>query len=267
MAPSEPDRDASAAAMPDARSAGEDVGDPPAGSDAAVEDAATTDAGAVAPRPPLVFVFTRTTGFRHDSIEAGVQGLRNALAPMGIAVETGADPKVFSPAALARFGAVILLSTTGKPLGDPGTDAIAALAGFVASGGGLVGVHAASSTEYEPSLPYIPLIGGKFVDHPGSVRAATCHTEGSHPGIARLPRDFPVRDEIYVFSNLRADNEIDLRCDAVAGGTRLPIAWHRNEGAGRVFYTALGHSADELTVGDRVLSDHIVPGVLWTLRR
>src|SRR5213075_210703 len=119
-----------------------------------------------APRTPLVLVFTNTTGYRHASIEADVQALRAALMPVGITAETSADPKLFTAAGLARFGAVILLSTTGKPLGDPGTEALAALAGFVREGGGLVGLHAASSSEYDPALPWTPLIGGKFVDHP-----------------------------------------------------------------------------------------------------
>jgi type 1 glutamine amidotransferase len=237
------------------------------GEDSAPVDRAPTDAGAPAQRPPLVFVFTNTTGYRHDSIPAEAAALKSALGPLGITVEMGADPKVFTPAELGRFGAVILLNTTGMPLGTAATDPLAALSAFVTGGGGLVGIHAASSTFYDPAQPWVPLIGGKFVDHPGSVRAAICHTEGTFAAIARLPKDFPVRDEIYTFSNLRADNQIDLRCDAFTGGGRLPIAWHRTEGAGRVFYTALGHDAAELAAGQKLLADHVLPGILWALGR
>jgi type 1 glutamine amidotransferase len=235
--------------------------------DAAPTDQATGDARAPAQRPPLVFVFTNTTGYRHDSIAAEAAALKDALTALGITVETGADPKLFTATELARFGGIVLLNTTGMPLGTPGTAPLAALSAFVTAGGGLAGIHAASSTTYDPAAPWVPLIGGKFIDHPGSVRGAICHTEGSFVAIARLAKDFPVRDEIYTFSNLRADNQIDLRCDAFTGGGRLPIAWHRNEGAGRVFYTALGHGADELAVGEKLLAEHVVPGILWTLGR
>jgi type 1 glutamine amidotransferase len=238
-----------------------------AGEDSGPDVSAREDATAPAQRPPLVFVFTNTTGFRHDSIPAEATALKNALGPLGITVETGADPKVFTAAELGRFGAVVLLNTTGMPLGDPGTAPLAALSAFVSGGGGLAGIHAASSTTYDPAQPWVPLIGGKFIEHPGSVRAAICHTEGTFIAITRLPRDFPVRDEIYTFSNLRADNQIDLRCDAFTGGGRLPIAWHRTEGAGRVFYTALGHGAEELAAGQKLLADHVIPGILWTLGR
>jgi type 1 glutamine amidotransferase len=218
-------------------------------------------------RPPAVFVFTRTTGFRHDDIDTAAMSLREALTGMGVSVDVGADPRVFTATGLARYGAVILLSTTGKPLGDPGTEAIAALVAFVRAGGGLVGLHAASSTEYDPAQPYTPLIGGKFVDHPGSVRMSSCHPQGMHPSVVKLPSPFPVRDEIYVFERFRDDNQIDMRCDAVGGGATLPIAWHRQEGEGRVFYTALGHGPEMWAASARFLKDHVIPGVLWTLGR
>jgi type 1 glutamine amidotransferase len=217
--------------------------------------------------PAAVFVFTRTTGFRHDDIDAAATSLREALTGMGLMVDIGADPRVFTATGLARYGGVILLSTTGKPLGDPGTDAIAALVAFVRAGGGLSGLHAASSTEYEATQPYTPLIGGKFVDHPGSVRMSNCHPQGMHPAVVKLPSPFPVRDEIYVFERFRDDNVIDMRCDAVGGGATLPIAWHRQEGEGRVFYTALGHGPEMWAASARFLKDHVIPGVLWTLGR
>jgi type 1 glutamine amidotransferase len=257
--------DAHAPASP-ADAAPADAGAGP-GDDAGRTEPRSDDAAAPAQRPPLVFVFTNTTGYHHDSIPAEAAALEDALRALGITVETGADPKLFTPAELARFGAVVLLNTTGMPLGNPGTAPLAALSAFVTGGGGLAGIHAASSTTYDPALPWVPLVGGKFIDHPGSVRAAVCHTEGTFVAIARLSKDFPVRDEIYTFSNLRADNQIDLRCDAFTGGGRLPVAWHRNEGAGRVFYTALGHGAEELAVGQKLLADHVVPGILWTLGR
>ena len=261
MGPTSAAHDAAEPVTPDA-SPPADTGASPADVHTEPEDAAPTGA-----RAPLVFVFTHTTGYRHAAIEAATLALKNALGPLGITVETGADPKVFTPAELARFGGVVLMSTTGKPLGDPGTAALDALSGFVRAGGGLAGIHAASSTEYDPALPYVPLVGGKFVDHPGSVRAGVCHVDSTFAGVARLPHDFPLRDEFYAFSNLRADNQIDLSCDAVTGNGRLPIAWHRDEGAGRVFYTALGHDAVEFAAGNKVLADHMVPGILWTLGR
>lgn len=216
-----------------------------------------------------VLVFSRTTAFRHDSIETAVARLSAALQERGFAVEATENQAVFTASGgLGRFAGVVLLSTTGKALGDPGTEALAALEAFVAAGGALVGLHSSTSTEYAPSGPLTRLLGGKFINHPGGVRSAACHREGNHPASSALPEPFTVRDEIYVMDNLRPDNQVILRCDADSGPGRLPIAWYRQEaGAGRVFYTALGHANEDWQPTAPKFRDHILPGVLWALGR
>jgi type 1 glutamine amidotransferase len=56
-----------------------------------------------------------------------------------------------------------------------------------------------------------------------------------------------------------------LRCGALTGNTKLPIAWYRNEGAGRVFYSSLGHTAEDFAPGSLLMKDHFLPGALWAL--
>ena len=162
---------------------------------------------------------------------------------------------------------MILLSTTGTPLGDPGTEAVAALDAYVRAGGVLVALHAASSTSYDNTLPYTRLIGGRFVNHPGNVRTASCHPQSDHPAVTRLPEPFMTTDEIYVMSDLHPDNQVILTCEAFQDPRRLPIAWHRSEGQGRIFYTALGHREEDWTPTSPYLRDHALPGILWSLGR
>jgi type 1 glutamine amidotransferase len=242
---------------------------PPGPADAAVTPdlAVAPDTAAVRPAgPQAVLVYTRATGFVHDSIRASALGVTKGLQAAGISVDASAEPGVFTPETLRKYAAVVLVSTTGKPLGDPGTAALAALAAFVRGGGALVGLHAASSTFYDPALPYTALIGGKFVEHPGSVRNSQCHPAGDHASVAMLPDPYPVHDEIYDMDHLDPNNVVDLRCDAVSGPP-LPIAWHRSEGLGRVFYTALGHDAADWAPGAVLLQKHVLPGILWALGR
>lgn len=237
-----------------------------AGSAAATAgSAAATVASASA--GPRVVIFTHSTGYRHASIEAAAEAFRAALVKQGFATEVTADPTRLSAPSLAGSKGVVLISNTGKPLGDPGTEALAALEAFVRSGGALVGVHAASSTKYDPGAPYTRIIGGRFVNHPGDLRAATCFREGNHASVARLPVSFDVRDEIYVLDNLHARNQIVLRCASLTGDVRLPIAWTRAEGEGRVFYSALGHSKEDFAAQSPIFRDHFLPGALWALRR
>jgi type 1 glutamine amidotransferase len=234
--------------------------------DADVPDHRSDIAGDSAPvvNRGKVLVYSRTTGNRHESIPRAVMTVAKALQDKGYTTEASEDPKWFTTAALTQFQALIFVSVTGKPLGDPGLDALTALDGYVKGGGILIGLHAASSTFYDPQLPYTKLIGGKFEDHPGGVRRAECHAEEAHPAVVRLPEPFVVSDEIYVMSNVRPDNHVILSCDSV-DKKRLPIAWYRQEGAGLVFYTSLGHETSVWSPSEPYFRDHAWPGILWAL--
>ena len=91
---------------------------------------------------PLL-VYTRTTGYRHDSIPAGVAALRGLD---GYTVDATEDPAVFRPDQLSGYAAIVFLSTSGDVLDDAGRDA---LKGYMAAGGAWLGIHAASTTEYD----------------------------------------------------------------------------------------------------------------------
>jgi type 1 glutamine amidotransferase len=212
-----------------------------------------------------VIVYTHSTGFRHASIEAAANAFAAALAAQGFQPELVANPSRISTAGLTNVRGIVMISTTGKPFGDPGDEALAAFEAFVKGGGALIGVHAASSSLYDPSSAQTRMMGGKFTKHPGGVRAATCYTEGTNAAVAKLPASFEVRDEIYLFDAFNNANQVVLRCTDVSGNERLPIAWTRNEGVGRVFYSALGHSAEDYSDQSRVFRDHLLPGTLWAL--
>lgn len=222
-------------------------------------------AGSAPMLPPTVLAYSATTEFRHESIEPAIRALTERLKPFGVSVEASEDPKLITPSQLARFGAVALVSVTGKPYGDPGTVQITALTDFVNSGGGLVGIH--GSTYAYMGLPdYVSLLGANYADHPGYVHSSTCYPETDHPSVTQLPTSLVFEDEFYTFVDYRADNQVVLRCDSVDHSARIPIAWYRNQGRGKVFYTALGHT-NAMWQDPRLVADHVVPAVLWALGR
>jgi type 1 glutamine amidotransferase len=245
-----------------------DTAEPPAPDAASAPADETTLAPdvAAAGAPATVLIFTHATGYVHDSRGVAAMAVKKALAPLGVTATLSEDPALITADKLAAFGALVLIDTTGKPFGDPGTPAIDAVAAFVRGGRGLVGIHAASNG-YETVPTYVGLIGGDFMDHPGGVRLGHCQTQGTFPSVAKLPPTFSLVDEFYVFDQYHDDNLVDLTCDALGSTTqKLPIAWHRLEQLGRVFYTALGHDAQEWS-DPKILDDHVIPGILWTLGR
>src|SRR5690606_20551254 len=102
-------------------------------------------ADAVAREPARMLVFTKTAGFRHDSIPAAVDALRTLGGGMDWEVEHGEDAAVFTRERLARYRVVVFANTTGDVLDEAQQ---AALRAFVEGGGGFVGIHAAADTEY-----------------------------------------------------------------------------------------------------------------------
>ena len=131
-----------------------------------------------------LLVYSRTTGYRHDSIPAGIAALRALGAAHDFEVDATEDPAAFTVENLARYRVVVFLSTSGTVLEPSGR---AALESFVRSGGGFVGVHAAADTEYDWPF-YGELVGAYFDRHPHDTagRSSTWWTR-DHPATASLP--------------------------------------------------------------------------------
>jgi type 1 glutamine amidotransferase len=188
-------------------------------------------------------VFSRTTGFRHDSIPAGIAAFRALGADSGFTVTATEDPAVFTPDGLARFRAVVFLSTSGDVLGP---DQQAALEAYVRGGGGWVGVHSAADTEYDWPF-YGELVGARFARHP-KVQPVTVRVR-DHPVTAALPRTWRITDEPYDYRT-RPGKDVQILADldesTYSGGgmgADHPIVWTRSIDAGRSFYAGLGHPA------------------------
>src|SRR5262249_45369837 len=93
-----------------------------------------------------VLVFTKTTGWRHESIAAGVAAIRGVGTQAHFAVDVSEDAAVFTRDQLAHYRVVMFLHTTGHILE---AEQQAALEHFIRQGGGFVGIHSATDTEYD----------------------------------------------------------------------------------------------------------------------
>src|SRR3954467_4391104 len=94
----------------------------------------------------MILLFSKTSDYRHDSIPAAVAAVSRWARGQGIEVEASEDASRFSAESLARFRAVVWLSTSGRVLDDAQRRGFER---FVAAGGAYVGVHAASATELD----------------------------------------------------------------------------------------------------------------------
>ena len=225
--------------------------------------------GAPAAMPPnleSVLVFSRTTGFRHDSIAAGVQALVALGDASGFSVEQTEDPAAFSDAGLAEYDVVVWLNTTADVLDG---EQQAAFERYIRAGGGWVGVHSASDTEYDWPW-YGQLLGGAayFRIHPVIQTAELSVEQADHPSTAHLPATFSMEDEWYNFrENPRASVSVlmTLNENSYEPGegamTDHPIAWYHEFDGGRAWYTALGHRQE--LYQDPRFTQHLLGGIRW----
>ncbi len=151
--------------------------------------------GCTAPNPPKVLVFSKTNGFRHASVEAGVAALQALGAEHGFTVEATEDSTRLSEEFLASFAALVFLNTSGDVLDNWQQ---ADVQRFIEAGGGFVGIHGAAATEYDWRW-YGRLVGAFFRDHPPVQQAVIRVEDPGHPATTGLPPVWEHRDEWYNF--------------------------------------------------------------------
>jgi len=213
-----------------------------------------------------VLVFTKTGGFRHDSIPRGIALVQTLGAAHGFRVEATEDASRFTRKGLAVYRVVIFLNTTGEVLNDRQQ---AAFEAYVRNGGGWVGVHSAADTEHDwPFYGTLLGDGAWFLSHP-QIQAATLRAENrTHLSTRHYPASFSFTDEWYNFrANPRGRVKVLLAIDEAsydAGSGAMgdhPIAWYHSVGKGRAWYTNLGHRFE--TYGDPLYAQHLLVGILW----
>ncbi len=203
-------------------------------------------AGGAPLAPFRVLLFSKTTGFRHDAIGAATAALTALGTEGGYVADATEDATRFSAAGLASYQVVVFLLTTGDVLNNGQQ---AAFEAWVRAGGGYLGVHSASDTEYDWPF-YGELVGAYFADHP-PIQPATVKVERTdHPATATLPATWARTDEWYNFrTNPRPQVIVLATLDETTytGGTMgadHPIAWAHERLGGRALYTAMGHAAE-----------------------
>ncbi|MDZ5661737.1 ThuA domain-containing protein [Nocardioides sp. S-58] len=251
--------------------------------------AAGTAAGAGAARSAAlavptydVLVFSKTTGFRHGSIGAGIRSIKRLGAQYGFTVDATEDAGQFTAANLAQYEAVVWLSTTSDVL-DAAQQA--AFEDYIQAGGGYVGVHAASDTEY--TWPwYGDLVGAYFQSHPAGTPTATIDVEDTTTASScALPARWERTDEWYNFQgpdnpvvngggtdysprtngniNVIATLDESTYVENDGNGTDddHPIAWYQEFDGGRSFYTGGGHT--DASFSEPLFRLHLLGGIQY----
>ncbi|WP_010518908.1 ThuA domain-containing protein [Croceivirga radicis] len=215
---------------------------------------------------PKVLVFSKTEGFVHSSIPAGITAIQKLGKENGFAVDTTKNAELFTDEYLEQFSAIVFLSTTGNIL-DATQEA--AFERYIQAGGGFVGVHAATDTEYDWGW-YKKLVGGQFLSHPSGTPKADFHIKNTnHPATDFFTDSIWSRtDELYNFKNLNPDVTVLMTVDehtyeGGANGENHPMSWYHNYDGGRAFYTAAGHTDESFS--EELFLKHLLGGIQYAI--
>ncbi len=213
---------------------------------------------------PRILVFSKTAAFRHSSIETGKQALIKLGAENNMVVDTTEDASYFNEDSLKNYSAVVFLHTTGDVLNNFQE---ADFQRYIEAGGGFVGIHAATDTEYDWGW-YGRLVGGYFHSHP-EIQAATLNViDKQHPSTKHLPDQWKRTDEWYNFKSLNKDVKVLMTIDesSYKGGNHgkdHPMAWYHEYSGGRSFYTELGHT--EESFAEQNFLKHVLGGLQYAI--
>jgi uncharacterized protein len=274
--------------------------------------AAALAATSIQAAPKRVLVVTTTTGFRHSSIPTAEKvlaqlaqssgeftvdfvrqppgkprDLQRGNSPEAQAAYEAAETKwddalkaaleKLSPASLNHYDGVIFASTTGDlPIPDK-----QGFLDWIKAGHAFIGIHAASDT-FHNWPGYIEMLGGEFKMHGPQVGVACTNDDPNNPATANLPKIWKIQqEEIYQFKNFDPAKVHELLSINQNPYDKLPahwpVSWCKNYGAGRVFYTSLGHREDiwdaDPNLPDRknsvevskLYQAHILGGIEWAL--
>ena len=210
---------------------------------------------------PAILVFSKTTGFRHgESIDASKPVFQTMARRNGWFVYETEEGGVFNPAQLKQFKAVIFNNSTGRVLNDEQQQA---LSQYVEAGGTLLGIHGAGDGSHHWPWYETNLLGAQFSHHPLSpqLQQTDVHVETAVDSTLtrKLPASWAHTDEWYVFFSQPKDMKIVAYINGdkiIPNGNLLfikdknfgmgkyhPVAWCRSVGAGKTFYTSMGHTA------------------------
>ncbi|GAA2866875.1 ThuA domain-containing protein [Nonomuraea rubra] len=205
----------------------------------------SAEAATAAAEPAFkVLVFSKTTGFRHDSIPEGIAAVQKLGQENNFAVDTTEDSALFTDQNLAQYQAVVFMSTTGDPLGTQ--DQKDAFQRYIQNGGGFAGVHAAADSGYNWEW-YGKLVGAYFKSHPAIQQATVKVEDPAHPSTKDLPTTWTRTDEWYDYrANPRGTVHVLTSMDeksytGATMGADHPNTWCHDFDGGRSWYTGLGH--------------------------
>ena len=217
-------------------------------------------------KEPAVLIFSKTNGYRHQSITAGIVAIKKLGLENKFTVDATEDSLMFTDDNLAKYKAIIFLSPTMDVLGEAQQKA---MENYIHKGGGFVGIHAATDCEYNWPW-YVKMVGASFLSHPVQQMAKIIVVDKNNRATKHLPATWERKDEWYNFKSMNPDVHVLLKIDESSytggkNGDNHPMAWYHDYDGGRAFYTELGHTDESFS--DPLYLQHLLGGIKYAIKK
>lgn len=234
---------------------------------------------------PAVLLFSKSTGFRHSgSIDISKPIIADLAKKNGWFLYETEEGGVFNAKQLAKFNVVIFNNSTGDVIND---EQKRILEQFVENGGSLMGIHGAGDNSHHWDWYVQNLIGVEFSHHPIKPQFqktdVLLEPKADSSITAQIPQPWSHTDEWYVFFENPRKKGFNILY-TINGETIIPngdvpflasnknfgmgkdhpVAWCKQIGKGKTFYTSMGH--DESTWKDANFVKLIENAIKWTLK-
>ena len=225
-----------------------------------------------------ILMVTVSKTFTHNPVKRD----KETLAPSEVAVtQLGQQSGLFTvdctqdpvadltPDNLKKYD-IVFFYTQGPDLGVPKENMEYFLNTWLKQKGhGFVATHSSTDT-YGDYEPYWEMIGGTFNGHPwnaGETVTVSVH-DTKHPGSRMWGNEFTIKDEIYQYKHWQPEKvHVLMSLNMAKCGTKkpyhVPVAWVKNWGDGRIFYTNLGHNTE--TWANKTYIESLLGGIKWVL--
>jgi uncharacterized protein len=194
--------------------------------------------------------------------ERSAHVVRELLEAEGFVVTVTDDYEALGAEDVGSNDLVVPLITDGVA-----PDKIGNLVTAVRAGTGLAGFHMGLATTFRASVPFRYMAGVYWVQHPGNI--ITYRVDVGESELLAGIGSFEHTSEQYY---LNYDPAVDVLATTVFSGefhpwrrnVEMPVVFTTMHDQGRVFYSSLGHTADELVGPVREI---LRRGLVWAARK
>lgn len=204
-------------------------------------------------------------GWEGHTPEASANVVKDMLEAQNFDVVLDSSTEAFADPKLGEFDLIIPAVTMSRIEKEELQNLLAC----IRAGSGIAGFHGLMCDSFRNEPDYQFMTGGQWVAHPGDIIDYRVEITKSEDPIVAGIGDFDYRSEQYY---MHFDPSIEVLATTRFGGTYfeeidnvvMPVVWKRTYGKGRVFYSSLGHVADEFKVPQ--MRSIFERGALWATR-